>query len=204
MKTQNNTKLKCVFIGDGDCGKSSFVELLINNTKRGNQPVRYYDYAVKNIIIDRTQYQLVIWDSCGQELYKSVSRIYYMDAFICVLMYDITNKQSFENIDIWFYDSKNGIEEYRCPLQYILIGNKCELNNERQVSYAEAQRYAEKHGFLFLEISVHNQINISSTLLTPLFELLITQTNNYDTNLLINNAKQQQLTQKQNSICFIV
>ncbi|KAL7715584.1 Ras-related protein Rab11A [Entamoeba marina] len=203
MNQQNMNKLKCVFIGDYGCGKTSFVEMIINNTKKDGSEKLYCTFPIKTVSIDRKTYKLEIWDTAGQEKYNVISRLYYREAVVCFLMYDITNKHSFNHIEKWYNETISGIGESNHPLIYILIGNKCELINERQVSYEKANGYAKKRGFLFHEISVHKQINISSALITPMFELFIINTNEYNISSIIEKVTPPPI-KHQTSICSVV
>ncbi|KAL7718588.1 Ras-protein Rab-11A [Entamoeba marina] len=203
MNIPHQNKIKCVFVGDAGCGKTSLIEMIINNKIYGGLVLIYPNFQEKNVIIDRVMYQFMIWNTAGQERFGAITKLYYRNSDVCVLMYDITNKQSFENIDRWYNESTNGIEEYEYPLIYILVGNKCELENERQVSYREAQLYAEEHEMLFLEISVHQQINVSSSIIDPLFSMIIDHWNERNERIEIGNIKRQQNV-KTNSFCSIV
>ncbi|KAL7720406.1 Ras-protein Rab-11A [Entamoeba marina] len=198
MNIPHQNKIKCVFVGDAGCGKTSLNNEIFNGLVK-----MYPDFLRKNVIIDRVMYQLVIWDTAGQERFRTITKMYYRNSDICVLVYDITNKQSFENIDRWYNESTNGIEEYERPLVYILIGNKRELENERQVSFEEAQLYAEKHEMLFLEISVHQQTNVSSSIFDPLFRMIIDHWNERNERIEIGNVKRQQ-NMKTDSVCSFV
>ncbi|KAL7720417.1 Ras family protein [Entamoeba marina] len=208
MNIPHQNKIKCVFVGDTGCGKTSLIEMIINNEIYNGLVRMYPDFLKKNVIIDRDMYQFVIWDTAGQDRFRLITKTYYRNSDICVLMYDITNKQSFENIDRWHSESINGIEEYEYPLIYILIGNKRELENERQVSYEEAQLYAEEHKMLFLEISVHQQTNVSSSIIDPLFSMIIDNWNERNERIEIRNIQRLQNIERQqniktNTICSI-
>ncbi|KAL7711835.1 Ras-related protein rab-5c [Entamoeba marina] len=198
MNIPYQNKIKCVFVGDTGCGKTSLNNEIYNRVARLDP-----NFLEKNFIIDRSIYQFVIWDTNGQERFGVIGPIYYRNSDICVLVYDITNKQTFKNIERWYNESTNGNEEYEHPLVYILIGNKCELENERQVSYEEAQLYAKKHEMLFLETSVHQQINISSSIIDPLFSMIVDHWNERNERIERGNINRQQ-NMKTDSVCSLL
>ena len=98
-----------------------------------------------------TDLKLDIWDTAGQEVYRSLNRIFYKDAQIAILAYNITNENSFKNISsIWFPQVKECVD----PSAIIVIcGNKCDRYNEEQVKEEEAKKYAENIGASFIQTS---------------------------------------------------
>ncbi|KAL7718592.1 putative intermediate compartment protein [Entamoeba marina] len=195
--------IKCIFIGDPGCGKSSFIEMIMNN-KILKEINNFYPEPLrkKNVFVDRTPYQLLLWDTFGQERYGVLSSIYYRNVEICILVYDITNRQSFEHIEKWLNDSRINIKPQQQLPNYILIGNKCDLVNERKVSYEEAYKYAEEHEFSFLETSVHQQINISPLFFNPLFDFLV-NTNKKSNIRIKEKTETNKRLNKQKSFCSI-
>ena len=112
-----------------------------------------------------------ILDTGGQERYRALNRIYYKRAECCLLVYDITNRQSFEECQKFY---KNEIKNY-CneDIKVILIGNKTDLEEQRVVSKKEGADFAEKNGYYFRETSCMTLINVSDA-----FETIILMTNN--------------------------
>ena len=91
-----------------------------------------YSFLFKTLILDSTNINLELWDTCGIERYRELSPMYYRQSNGVMLVYDITNRESFDNLrDIWYRDARL----YRdMQTQYVLIGNKCDLESERAVS----------------------------------------------------------------------
>ena len=104
------------------------------------------------------QAKLIIWDTCGDEKYKAITRQYYKDANGVLLVYDITNKESFDNLNNWidlaFQNNQNSIVNF-------LIGNKCDLESDRKIDIEEGKNFAEQKKFIFLETSAKDDININ-------------------------------------------
>ena len=101
--------------------------------------------------------KLQMWDTAGQEKYKGLIPSYVRNSSIVFIVYDISSRESFENVDIWMEDIKNCAPE-NCVI--ILVGNKSDLVNERVVSFKEGKDKAEQYGILFNEVSAKNGDNI--------------------------------------------
>ena len=97
------------------------------------------------------QHLIQIWDTAGQERYRGVTRSYYRGAMACLLVYDITVRESFNHVEKWLNDARLLAGP---DIAVILIGNKCDLeHNQRQVQKAEASQLAAQNGMLFFETS---------------------------------------------------
>ena len=132
------------------------------------------EFGSKNFIMDGNDIvKAQIWDTAGQERYRSVTKAYYKGAKGALLVYDISRKSTFENIDNWLLDLKtNGDKD----ILIILIGNKSDLIDKREVSTEEAQTKAEQYNIAFLETSAKTGDNIVKA-----FTELVTQV--YNTNI---------------------
>lgn len=98
-----------------------------------------------------------VWDTAGQEKYHSLAPMYYRGAKAAILVYDICNKPSFDALGSWF----DRLKEFGPNnLQHIIVGNKCDLNDERQVPRQEAEVYALNMNCLYLETSARDNINV--------------------------------------------
>ncbi|KAL7715376.1 Ras-related protein Rab-14 [Entamoeba marina] len=163
---------KYILLGDHNSGKTTIFELLKDN--RLPEPYRmcYPEFFLKSIYYDRNVFKLIIWDTAGQERFVQMTRSYYRGTVICYLVFDVTNKQSFDNIDRWLTQSKSLTDPSLCPISYVLIGNKSDLSDQRQVSYEEADNYAKQHEFSYIETAALQRDNISSLLVIGLDDLL--------------------------------
>ena len=104
-----------------------------------------------------------IWDTAGQERYRSLSKLYYHNARAAIIVYDISNRGSYEKPGAKQWIEEVLMEEGENGIKIALVGNKCDLSNEkRQVSFEEAKKYAMKYNFLFWETSAKYHTNIEN------------------------------------------
>eukprot|EP00347_Sterkiella_histriomuscorum_P016664 403352329 len=120
--------------------------------------------------------QLHIWDTLGQEKFKAVSPLFFRKAVGAFLVYDCTNKHSFDEIESWYQQLSNSIDT---RVIIMLIGNKCDLPN-REVPYNTAMEYARSRNFGFLEVSAKTGINIKNSFYCLVKEIYRNQTNQVD------------------------
>ena len=99
------------------------------------------------------------WDTAGQEKFRSITRSYYRGAAGCLLVYDITRRETFEHVTSWLDDCRKYSSK---DIVIMLIGNKSDLEDARQVSTDEAQKFADEHGMAFLETSAKTAANVES------------------------------------------
>lgn len=147
--------LKMILIGNSMVGKSALSEKICKNEfpEKYSPTVGFDFFNLKfRIVSDKKpvlKYQ--IWDCCGQELYRSLITNFYRNASVCLLVYDVTNVKSFNNIDVWLKTTKensNGEIEH-----FVLIGTKIDLENKRVVSKESGRKFAEEKGMKFVEVS---------------------------------------------------
>ena len=109
--------------------------------------------------------KLQIWDTAGQERFKNITAGYYRGGNGVLLIYDITDRESFESLNFWLIEIEKNANK---NVKILLMGNNCDLEDKRKVSYQEGKDFAMKNNMLFLEASAKNNINIKEA-----FELLI-------------------------------
>ncbi len=155
--------LKVVILGDSGVGKTTLLQQFVSGKVTGNaKPTIGADFSKKEVIIDGQNVTLQIWDTAGQEKFQSLGYAFYRGADCCCLCYDITNRNSFENLNKW----KQGFIENAGPddvssFPFILIGNKVDRENERKVESREAEDWARKNGdILFYETSAKEGIQV--------------------------------------------
>ncbi|CAB3995318.1 ras-related Rab-37-like isoform X3 [Paramuricea clavata] len=115
------------------------------------------DYRNKVVEIDQTKVKLQIWDTAGQERFRSVTHAYYRDSHALLLLYDITSKQSFDNIRAWLSEIKDYAPE---NVVVMLLGNKADKSNERVVKKEEGERLAQENNVAFMETSAKTGMNV--------------------------------------------
>ena len=159
MNTQDFDYLfKVVIVGDSGVGKSNILlRFTENNFSFSFHPTIGVDFKIKTFKHENFTIKLQLWDTAGQERFKNVANTYYKGAHAVLLVYDITNPVTFKNLETWI----NEVEKYAdCLLERLLIGNKCDLDDQRKVSQSEAKEFAKKIGVNFLETSAKDTINI--------------------------------------------
>ena len=148
--------LKTILIGNSMVGKSALSEKICKNTfPEGYSATLGFEYYTLyfNIVsnMGKTVLKYEIWDTCGNETYRSLITSFYRSARVVLLAYDVTNVKSFNDIDGWLKDAKkenpDGIEHF------VLIGTKIDLNNNREVTKETGKNFAEEKGMEFVEVS---------------------------------------------------
>jgi small GTP-binding protein len=160
---ENNLKFtyefKIILLGSISVGKTSILSrYTLNEFREDYKCTIKSDFKVKTINVNKdSQAKLNIWDTCGDEKFRAITRQYYKEAQGILLVYDITNKESFENIDKWIEDIKNSAPS-NCVI--FLVGNKSDLADKRIITFQEGKNKAEEYGLLFNEVSAKNGDNI--------------------------------------------
>ena len=143
--------LKYIIIGNSGVGKSNItIRFLHDKFSEHYIPTIGVEYGAKSIVIDNMTYRIQIWDTAGQENYRSITRSYYTNCSCALVVYDITNRQSFEDVQTWIKDCKKNTKN---NILFVLIGNKIDLDDKRVITYEEGEKYATDKGMLFFEVS---------------------------------------------------
>ena len=160
MSSKFDYLVKFIIIGDSSVGKSNILSVYRDGTfTEKKQPSIGVEFIAKNIEIGSSIFRLQIWDTAGQETFLSMTRVYYKNSSCAFLVYDITEKESFNHLDFWLCELK---KEAPDSILYVLIGNKCDMNLKREVSYEEGNNYAKKNKMMFFETSAKNGDNINT------------------------------------------
>ncbi|EGR34204.1 Ras-related protein Rab-2 [Ichthyophthirius multifiliis] len=149
---------KYIIIGDSSVGKSAILlQFMENKFKKEHDTTIGVEFGSKIINIKNKNIKLQVWDTAGQESFKSITRSYYRGSICAFLVYDITNRQSFQNVANWLDEINNYSNE---KITIILIGNKSDLGNNRQVQFQEGQQFADSFNIQFIETSAKQGENI--------------------------------------------
>ena len=152
-----NYLIKFIIIGDAAVGKSNLlVRYTSGQFKEEYQLTIGVEFGSNNVIIGDNTYRIQIWDTAGQENFRSITRSYYKNTACAIIVYEISNKKSFENISSWIEECKNTAPK---SILMVLVGNKCDLDN-REVTEEEGREFAEKNGMLFFETSAKTGKNV--------------------------------------------
>ncbi|GAB5588664.1 Ras-related protein Rab-2A [Umbelopsis nana] len=150
--------IKYVIIGDTGVGKSC---LLLQFTDKRFQPAHDLtigvEFGTRFVTVDGKQIKLQIWDTAGQESFRSITRSYYRGAAGALLVYDITRRETFDHLATWLED----VRKHANPNTSIMVlGNKSDLDSKRQVTREEAERWAKENDLFYLETSAKAANNV--------------------------------------------
>merc|ERR1712224_328998 len=149
---------KYIIIGDTGVGKSC---LLLQFTDKRFQPVHDLtigvEFGAKMVTIDSKAIKLQIWDTAGQESFRSITRSYYRGAAGALLVYDITRRETFNHLANWLEDAR---QHANPNMTIMLIGNKVDLEHKRVVTKEEGAQFAKDNGLIFLETSAKTAQNV--------------------------------------------
>ena len=155
-------KVKIMFIGNSSVGKTSIIKRYSKNIFSTSYiSTLGIDFESKNINIDNKTINLQIWDTAGQEKYKVLSKNYYNNSNAFIIVYDITNLESFESVMNWIDQIKENAPE---NVKSILLGNKSDLEEKRIISEEEGKNLAKKININFYETSAQNGANIEKAI----------------------------------------
>jgi Ras-related protein Rab-1A len=137
------TPYKLIIIGDSCTGKSSLLLKLVDGTFTESHKVTIgVDFKAKYVLVGDTVVKLKIWDTAGQERFRSIIRTYYHGVHGIVLVFDLTNKESFDNLRNWMKEIYE-IGVGNCSI--ILIGNKCDLTEKREITQKDIDTFIEDY-----------------------------------------------------------
>ncbi|XP_023316863.1 ras-related protein Rab-37 isoform X4 [Trichogramma pretiosum] len=159
--TPDHCDLQCkvMLLGDSGVGKTCLLTRFRDGKFLSGNYITTVgiDFRNKMILVDDSQVKLQIWDTAGQERFRSVTHAYYRDAHALLLLYDVTNKQSFDNIRAWLGE----IREYaQDDVVIMLLGNKCDCGSDRVVRKEDGQRLASEYKVPFMETSAKTGLNV--------------------------------------------
>lgn len=156
-----NCLFKILIVGDINTGKTAILDQFTNSHFDGAYISTVgIDFNVKIIPInDNTNVKLQVWDTCGQERFRSLTRSYYRDTDAIIIVYDITSRRSFENAKIWIKEVEQYLDSDVLP---VLVGNKTDLFTNREVQYFEGYKLANEKFMEFFETSAKYDNNIET------------------------------------------
>jgi Ras-related protein Rab-1A len=169
MSPEYDYLFKLLLIGDSGVGKSCLLLRFADDTYTESYISTIgVDFKIRTIDLDGKTIKLQIWDTAGQERFRTITSSYYRGAHGIIVTYDITDRDSFENVRQWLQE----IERYACPnVNKLLVGNKSDLEAKRAVEYAEAKAFADEQGIQFLETSAKSATNVEKAFVTMASEI---------------------------------
>lgn len=152
-------QFKLLLVGDSSVGKSSIILRFVENLFDGDSGCTIgVDFKVKYTLAGGKRLKLTVWDTAGQDRFRTLVSAYYRNAHGVILVYDVCNRASFANITDWLKEVKT-YSTYS-DVVMLLIGNKTDLATQRAVSTADGEDFARTHGMLFMECSAKTRDGI--------------------------------------------
>ncbi|XP_068029482.1 ras-related protein Rab-44 isoform X3 [Anomalospiza imberbis] len=153
-----------LFIGDSHVGKTSFLYRLHADAFNPHLTATVgLDYQIKTLVVDNERFALRLWDSAGQERYRSMTKQFFRKADGVVLMYDITSEYSFSDVRYWLSCIQEGAED---GVAVLLLGNKTDCAAQRQVPTKEGECLAKEHQLMFYECSAASGHNVFESMVS--------------------------------------
>ncbi|XP_056010295.1 uncharacterized protein LOC130051744 isoform X2 [Ostrea edulis] len=153
----DNIYVKVVIIGDSNVGKTSIAQRFVDDTFHEHTSNSVgASYFVKHLEIEDRKVYFQIWDTAGQENFRSLVPMYLRNAKIALLVYDITSMISFLNLEVW----RSDLLTAEPGVTVAVIGNKSDLKDNREVEVRKGQDFASKRGMLFTETSAKRGTNV--------------------------------------------
>ena len=158
MRESSEMIFKLIIIGDSTTGKTNILSKYLNNKfDRDSKSTIGMELGNKSFVIKNDTVNCQIWDTAGQERYRSMTKAYYQGALGAFIVSDITRRKTFENVENWMNDLRKCSDK---KVTIILLGNKNDLENEREVKTEEGEMFAKNNDMAFMETSALNGTNI--------------------------------------------
>ncbi|KAG2224822.1 hypothetical protein INT45_008004 [Circinella minor] len=153
-------KFKLVFLGEQSVGKTSLITRFMYDTFDNTyQATIGIDFLSKTMYLEDRTVRLQLWDTAGQERFRSLIPSYIRDSSVAVVVYDISNRNSFLNTEKWIDDVR---AERGNEVIIVLVGNKTDLNDKRQVTLEEGEKKAKEYNVMFIETSAKAGHNVKT------------------------------------------
>lgn len=180
---------KILLIGNSAVGKSSLILQFVENS--WNEifvPTIGVDFKIKTLNIDDKRVKLQIWDTAGQERFKNITAAYYRGALGVMLVYDITEVETFKALNSWLIEIEKNANKNVVKL---LVGNKIDLEEQRKITYQQGSEFAESYGMSFIETSVKNNANVNEAFEKLGREIMVLTANEKEKNIGVSNNKKK-------------
>ena len=150
-----------MIIGETKIGKTSLISRYCKNEFFGGAYLSTIgiDFQTKNLTFNNKKIRVQIWDTAGQERYRNIAKNYFQSSDGFIIVYDISNIDSFEKLDYWIEQIKTNSQE---NTKMILFGNKCDIINDRKVTKEEGEEYAKNNNINFFEVSAKEGTNVNN------------------------------------------
>ena len=174
---QYDLLFKVLLIGNSGVGKSSLFLRFVDDIWEDNfVPTIGVDFKVKTLSIEDKKIKLQIWDTAGQERFRTIISSYYKGAHGILLIFDLSDIETFKSLNNWLIEIERNANK---NVIKVLIGNKCDLTEERKVSVQEVNEFAEINGMKYVETSAKDNINVIDAFSTLGMELIAASQDNH-------------------------
>ena len=153
-------------------GKTSLTHRYMSDTFSPTAPTVTPDFNVKRLQVNQERIRLHVWDTAGQERFDSLSYKYYRGANGVLLVYDITRKSTYDDVALWLENIRKHCHQ---DMHAVLVGNKCDLKKEREVSYADGEKLSKELEMPFFETSAKDNYHVTSAF-TELIKSILNET----------------------------
>ena len=170
FEEDNDEKIRIMLLGDSKVGKTSLIKkYCLDEFSQSYVSSIGLDFQIKYLDINQKKIKLQLWDTTGHERYQFLSKNYFNSSEGFIIVYDITNRETFENVSYWVQQITEKAPNYsKC----ILFGNKCDLNMERKIELKEGKDLGKKYDYKFFETSSKDGINLNEGFLCIVKEVL--------------------------------
>jgi small GTP-binding protein len=163
---------KLIIVGDSGVGKSCLsIKASRNYFEDFYSPTVGFEFLTFNVKIEDKTVKLQIWDTCGQEVYRSLISSFYRSASLAIVVYSIEDENSFNNIEKWLNDIKT---QSSPDVKIFLIGNKADLDDKRKITREQGEKFSNEHKIsFFTETSAKTGLNVQNVFIQAAKELFI-------------------------------
>lgn len=155
--------LKIIMVGDSGVGKSCLLKSFMGDPfQQGYNSTIGVDFEIKPMNIDGRTVNLQIWDTAGQERFRTITTSYYRISDAVLMVFDVTASDSFANLRPWLEDVRLYARE---NVDVLVVGNKVDLKEDRQVDHATAKEFCDRHGLQYIETSAKRHVNVEGCFL---------------------------------------
>ena len=188
--SEEESGIKVILLGESSVGKTSLIKVAIGKKFNSSELTTYSaNYSIKKFNYNGKEYTFNLWDTIGQEKYRALTKMFFKDSKIIILVYDITSEKSFKELEYWYSQVVNelGKEGYYLAI----VGNKNDLYNQEKINKDQGKKFAQSKNGKFKLTSAKDDPLSFNSLLEQMFKEFIDNNKDY-----LNNIKKTAITNK--------